>query len=143
MVGYGTIDCIIGGQVLSAVNGGGLSIALGVVIIALLQCCIAGFGLKIFHYYERYASVLRIVRVTPADTSVSFAWLPQLIVLFILVGCAGPKFNTTLQSSVTGRTLAANRLSFFSLMFYVPNSWAAAASDYYVMMVSLIQQIHR
>jgi purine-cytosine permease-like protein len=28
--------------------------------------------------------------------------------------------------------IAANRLSFFSLCFYVPNSWAGAASDYYV-----------
>ncbi|KAK3678235.1 Vitamin B6 transporter [Vermiconidia calcicola] len=116
MVGYGTIDCIIGGQVLSAVSGGGMSIAVGVVIVALLECLIAGFGLKVFHYYER------------------FAWLPQIIVLFVLIGSAGPKFNTSLPSMVTGRTLAANRLSFFSLMFYVPNSWAAAASDYYVTM---------
>lgn len=53
MVGYGTIDCIIGGQVLSAVSGGGMSIAVGVVIVALLECLIAGFGLKVFHYYER------------------------------------------------------------------------------------------
>lgn len=29
-------------------------------------------------------------------------------------------------------TIAANRLSFFSLCLYVPNSWAAAASDFYV-----------
>ncbi|KAK5163114.1 Vitamin B6 transporter [Saxophila tyrrhenica] len=116
MVGYGTIDCIIGGQVLSAVNGGGLSIAVGTVIIALLECVIAGFGLKIFSYYER------------------FAWLPQVLVLFILIGCAGPKFDTSLPNTVTGSTLAASRLSFFSLMFYVPNSWAAAASDYYVTM---------
>lgn len=28
--------------------------------------------------------------------------------------------------------ISANRLSFFSLCFYVPNSWAAAASDFYV-----------
>lgn len=33
---------------------------------------------------------------------------------------------------MTGSTLAANRLSFFTLCFYVPNSWAAAASDFYV-----------
>jgi purine-cytosine permease-like protein len=55
MVGYGTIDCIIGGQVLSAVSGGGMSIAVGVVLVAVLECLIAGFGLKIFHYYERCA----------------------------------------------------------------------------------------
>lgn len=53
MVGYGTIDCIVGGQVLSAVSGGSMSIAVGVVIIAVLECLIASFGLKVFHYYER------------------------------------------------------------------------------------------
>lgn len=56
------------------------------------------------------------------------------MVAFILVGCAGLKFDTSLASAVTGRTLAANRLSFISPMFYVPNSWAAAAFDYYVVM---------
>ncbi len=62
----------------------------------------------------------------------SFAWFPQLFVLFILVGSAGPHFNVSLPSSVTGSALNANRLSFLTLCFYIPNSWAAAASDYYV-----------
>ncbi|KAK0932875.1 Vitamin B6 transporter [Friedmanniomyces endolithicus] len=114
MVGYGTIDCIIGGQVLSAVSGGNMTIAVGVVMVALVECVIASIGLKFFHKYER------------------FAWLPQLIVLFILVGSAGPNFNASLESSVTGKALTASRLSFLSLQLYVPNSWAAAASDFYV-----------
>jgi purine-cytosine permease-like protein len=33
MEGYGTLSCIIGGQVLSAVSGGGMSIVVGVVIV--------------------------------------------------------------------------------------------------------------
>jgi purine-cytosine permease-like protein len=33
---------------------------------------------------------------------------------------------------VTGSALAASRLSFFSLCIYAPNSWGAAASDFYV-----------
>jgi purine-cytosine permease-like protein len=57
MVGYGTIDCIIGGQVLSAVSGRhNMTIAVGIVIVALIQLIVAGFGLKIFHVYERYAN---------------------------------------------------------------------------------------
>ncbi|KAK3067364.1 Vitamin B6 transporter [Teratosphaeriaceae sp. CCFEE 6253] len=114
MVGYGTIDCIIGGQVLSAVSGGSMTIVVGVVIVALVECVIASVGLKFFHMYER------------------FAWLPQLIVLFILIGTASKHFNTSLPSSVTGAALAASRLSFLSLQLYVPNSWGAAASDFYV-----------
>jgi purine-cytosine permease-like protein len=53
-------------------------------------------------------------------------------VLFVLIGCAGPYFDATTPSTGDGPTLAANRLSFLSLCLYVPNSWAAAASDYYV-----------
>lgn len=53
MVGWGTIDCIIGGQVLSAVSGGTMTMAVGVIIIALVELVIATFGMKIFHLYER------------------------------------------------------------------------------------------
>lgn len=52
--GYGTIDCIIAGQVLSAVSGGTMTIAVGIVIIAVIECIIAAVGLRLFHIYERY-----------------------------------------------------------------------------------------
>lgn len=61
-----------------------------------------------------------------------YAAIPQLLALFVLVGSAGPHFDSTLESTGDAVTLAANRLSFLSLCFYIPNSWAAAASDYYV-----------
>ena len=62
-----------------------------------------------------------------------YAWIPQLLALFVLIGCAGPHFDAALEPTVADAvTLAANRLSFLSLCLYVPNSWAAAASDYYV-----------
>jgi len=54
MVGYGTIDCIVGGQILSAVSGGTMSIVVGIVIVALVSWVVAVFGIKIFHIYERY-----------------------------------------------------------------------------------------
>ena len=54
------------------------------------------------------------------------------MVVFILVGSAGPKFDSSLQSVGNPTTVDANRLSFFSLCLSVPVSWAAASSDYYV-----------
>lgn len=54
MVGYVTLDNIVGGQVLSAVDGGGMSIAVGVVVVAVIVCVLAVFGLKIFNQYQRY-----------------------------------------------------------------------------------------
>lgn len=54
MVGYGTIDCIVGGQILSAVSGGNMSIVVGIIIVALVSWIIVVFGLAVFHVYERY-----------------------------------------------------------------------------------------
>ncbi|KAK4233715.1 permease for cytosine/purines, uracil, thiamine, allantoin-domain-containing protein [Achaetomium macrosporum] len=114
MVGYNTLNLIIAGQILSAVSGRSMTIAVGIVVVAIVCWVVAVFGMFVFHTYERYA------------------WIPQLLALFVLIGCAGPHFDPTLESTGDTITLAANRLSFLSLCFYVPNSWAAAASDYYV-----------
>lgn len=54
MVGYGMIDCVIAGQMLSAVSGGNMSIVVGIIIVALISWVIAVFGMAVFHYYERY-----------------------------------------------------------------------------------------
>lgn len=75
---------------------------------------------------------MRLYLGTNSDASCSIAWLPQLIVLFVLIGCAGPHFDIHAPNTVTGAKLAAGRLSFFSMCLYVPNSWAAAAADFYV-----------
>jgi purine-cytosine permease-like protein len=53
MIGYGMIDCIIGGQLLSAVSGGSMSIVVGIIIVAGISWVIAVFGMSIFHAYER------------------------------------------------------------------------------------------
>ncbi|ORY09827.1 hypothetical protein BCR34DRAFT_602550 [Clohesyomyces aquaticus] len=114
MEGYCTVTAIIGGQILSAVSGGSMTIAIGIVVVSIVVVFVAVVGLKFFHVYERYA------------------WLPQLLVLCILIGSAGPFFSTSLASTGSTAQIAANRLSFFSLCFYVPNSWGASSSDYYV-----------
>ena len=53
MEGYGTLSCILGGQVLSAVSGDGMSIVVGVVIVAVIVCVFAALGIRIFDVYER------------------------------------------------------------------------------------------
>lgn len=114
MVGYGTIACIISGQILSAVSGGSMTIIVGIIIVALISWIVGVFGMAIFHTYERYS------------------WIPQVIVLLILIGEASPHINTSLQSTGTSTQINAYRLSFFSLCLSVPLSWAAAGSDFYV-----------
>lgn len=53
-LGWGIIGSIIAGQAFSAVNGAGLSIAVGCVISALCIGLIAIFGIGIHHSYERH-----------------------------------------------------------------------------------------
>ena len=114
MLGYGLIDCLIGGQILSAVSGGSLTVIVGIIIIAAISWVVAVFGMSVFHQYERWAG------------------LPQIIVLFILFGCAGPKFDTSIPSTGNPETIHADRLSFFSLCLSAPVAWAPSAADYYV-----------
>jgi purine-cytosine permease-like protein len=114
MGGYCTIDGILGGQILSAVSGGDMSVAVGIVIVNLVCWIVVVFGMKPFHIYER------------------FAWIPQVLVLFVLVGCAASSSDRTTPSVGDDAVIAANRLSFLSLCLYDPNSRAAAASDFYV-----------
>ena len=52
-IGWGVIGCIIAGQILSAVSGGGMSIAVGCIVSAICIGLIATFGIAIVHIYER------------------------------------------------------------------------------------------
>lgn len=114
LLGYSLIDCVVAGQILSAVSTNNMSVVVGIVIVAVIAWAITTFGYQVFHYYERYA------------------WFPQLIVLSILAGVAGPHFNTSSQSEGQGATLAGNRLSFFGLNLAAAITYGGGAADYFV-----------
>ncbi|KAJ5103298.1 hypothetical protein N7532_003827 [Penicillium argentinense] len=114
MIGYCLIDCVVGGQILSAVSPGGMSVAVGIVIIAIISWAVATFGIQVFHYYER------------------FAFLPQLIVICILFGVSSSKFDLSTPSVGDARTLAGNRLSFFSICLSAAITYAPLAADFFV-----------
>ncbi|KAI1384264.1 putative vitamin B6 transporter [Hypoxylon trugodes] len=113
-LGYGLIDCIVSGQLLSAVSGGTMSPIVGIVVTALITLGVSIFGTKVLHFYQGYA------------------WIPQVAVLFILIGCASPKFDTVTPSQGTGATVAGDRISYFFLTASVPLGWASMSADYYV-----------
>jgi purine-cytosine permease-like protein len=114
LLGYALIDCVVAGQVLSAVSGNTMSVVVGIIITAIITWGITTIGYQAFHYYERYA------------------WIPQLVIFSILAGVAGPNFNTSAVSLVSGRTLAANRLSFFGLNLAAAITYSGGAADYFV-----------
>jgi purine-cytosine permease-like protein len=115
-LGYGMIDCVVAGQILSAVANGSLSLVVGIIVIAIIAWIITTFGYQIFHYYERWA------------------WLPQLIVLCILAGVAGPHFNISAEShgDENSDTIVGNRLSFFGLSLAAAITYGGGAADYFV-----------
>ncbi|KAK4930619.1 Vitamin B6 transporter [Elasticomyces elasticus] len=114
MIGYGLIDCVVGGQILSAVSPNGMSVAVGIVIIAIISWVVATFGIQVFHYYER------------------FAFSPQVIVVCILFGVSSVKFDLSTVSEGDARTVAGNRLSFFSICVSAAITYAPLAADFFV-----------
>lgn len=115
MLGYALLVCIIGGQILSAVSPhGSMSVAVGIIIVALITWAVTTFGISIIHYYER------------------FAFLPQVIVFSILFGIAGKHFDLITPSVGDAATVAGNRLSFFSLCLSAAITYAGLAGDYFV-----------
>jgi NCS1 nucleoside transporter family len=115
LLGYCLIDAVVAGQILSAVSpNGSLSVIVGIVIVALLTWAVTIFGYSVFHLYERYA------------------WLPQLVVLSILAGVAGPRFDLKTPSSGDILTMVGNRLSFFSLCLSAAITYAGGAADFFV-----------
>jgi NCS1 nucleoside transporter family len=115
-MGYILVDAVVGGQILSAVAGGHLSVIVGIVIVCAITWVVSTFGYSIFHQYLRYA------------------WLPQLIVIAILAGVAGPKFDVygNPSAEVPGNVVAGNRLSFFSLCLASQITYSECAADFFV-----------
>ena len=115
MVGYSLIDLVIGGQILSAVSSNGsLNIVVGIIIIGLMCWFISTFGIKLFHYYQRYA------------------WLPQLIAFSILYGVSSSKWDLATPSQGDRKTIIAGRISFLSLCLSAAITWSGISADFFV-----------
>lgn len=115
MLGYALLVAIIGGQVLSAVSpNGSMSVVVGIIIVSVITWGVTCFGISVFHYYER------------------FAWIPQLIVYSILFGVSAKHFDLTGQSVGDGRTVAGNRLSFFSICVSAAITYSGLGMDFFV-----------
>ncbi|KAJ4363933.1 Vitamin B6 transporter [Neocucurbitaria cava] len=116
LLGYAMIDCVVAGQILSAVSNNSMSVVVGIIIVAVIAWAITTFGYQIFHYYERWA------------------WLPQIIVLCILAGVAGPHFNISSPSlgDENPDTITGNRISFFGLSLAAAITYGGGGADYFV-----------
>ena len=110
-----------------------MTIVVGIIIVSLVSWLVTFFGMSVFHMYERCVIPLQYARKLSGSNHLPrWSWIPITIVLFILVGSAGPKFDTSLKSQGDTTTINANRLSFFCLCLAGPVAWTPFAADYFV-----------
>jgi purine-cytosine permease-like protein len=109
LTGFTIVSCVIGGQTLSAVNPGGVSVNVGIAITAVIALVICFFGYRVLHRYERYA------------------WIPTLIAIIIAAGTGGKELANQVTPPAAS---AATVLSFAGLTSGFLISWAALSSDF-------------
>ena len=115
LLGYSMIDCVIAGQILSAVSAhGSMSIVVGIIIVAIIGWLISTFGIAVFHTYQRYA------------------FIPQLIAYSILYGVSSHNYDLSTPSQGDTRTVIGNRISFLSITLAAAITYGGAAADYFV-----------
>lgn len=131
-IGWRIIGYIIAGQMFSAINGAGLSVAVGYVISAICIGLIATFGISIIHTYERCALYTTLEWKTISLRQARYAFIPQMFAILVLVGFVGKSFDTFAVSISPADTVTANRCSFFALEFASVINFAAIGVDFYV-----------
>ncbi|CAJ2508501.1 Uu.00g135270.m01.CDS01 [Anthostomella pinea] len=109
LTGFCVIICVVGGQCLSAVAGGSLTPAVGIVIVGILSLLISFCGYDVLHHYERWA------------------WLPAVVAIVIVTGCGGSHLH---QQAPTEPATAGAVLSFGMIIASYMIPYAALASDF-------------
>lgn len=112
-IGWSAVSCITGGIALNAVADGGVSVALGIIIIAVVSLIISFVGLRAILKYERYA------------------WLVFLVVFLIIYGQTGRYADNVTPSELSGTTLSGFVLILIAIVYGSSASWTTVASDYY------------
>lgn len=103
---------MVAGQVLAAVNPGGLSTTAGIVIVALVSMGISFCGYKVLHHVERWA------------------WLPVILSFVLLAGFGGRHLGAATTFASEAPATAANVLSFLSIIVGFTISWSGCSADF-------------
>ncbi|OBT41009.1 hypothetical protein VE00_08222 [Pseudogymnoascus sp. WSF 3629] len=114
-LGFGTISCIVAGELISAVSGGKVTIVVGIVILSVTAYIISFFGFRIIHRYEQVA------------------WVIILIFICVEYGQAAKYYSPTPGLSYSsGQDKTGATLSYFALIFGTSAGWCSMSGDYYV-----------
>ncbi|KAH6637009.1 permease for cytosine/purines, uracil, thiamine, allantoin-domain-containing protein [Chaetomium tenue] len=110
LTGFCVIMAVIGGQCLSSVADGNLSVTVGIVITAILTLGISFCGYTVLHMYERYA------------------WIPAIISIIVAVGTGGKELRN--QVTYDAPPPASSVLSYGMIVASYMVPWACLSSDF-------------
>jgi purine-cytosine permease-like protein len=114
-LGFGSIACIVAGQLISAVSGGKVTIALGIIVLSVLAYIVSFFGLRIIHRYEQVA------------------WVLVLVLMSVEYGQSAKYFSPVPGLSYSaGADKTGAALNYFALVFGASAAWCSISGDYYV-----------
>lgn len=111
--GFGVVNFVTVGQILSAVSDYTMSVAVGCVIVGVLSYLVSFFGFRLIHTFEKYS------------------WIASFVLICVLLGQAGPHIGAAAPGFNSGATLAGSWLSFMAICFSSGSAWCSIAADYY------------
>lgn len=118
VMGFSVVNGVVGGQILVSISNGKISLAVGIVIIAILSLVVSVAGIKYLLKVEAYLSV-----------PVNFAFM----MLYIVASKQFKHLSWADSPDLDAATLKGNFISFFSLCYSVTSTWGSIASDYYIL----------
>lgn len=113
-IGWSAVGCITGGLALQAVSNGTISIAVGVIVVAILSLIVSLVGLRAILVYEKYA------------------WLIYLVIFLIILGETGRYADNKTKSALAPIAVSGQVLNLLAIVYGSSASWVAVVSDYYV-----------
>lgn len=118
VMGWSVVNCIVGGEILSAMSNGKVPLVAAIIIIAIVSLCISIAGIRFLVRVEAYLS------------------MPVTIAFLTLYIAAAPKFihlSSADSPSLTSSEIVGNSLSFFALCYSITSTWGSIAADYYIL----------
>ena len=97
--GFAVVNCVVVGQILSAVSDYTISITVGIVIIAIISYIISVFGFRLIHTFEKYS------------------WIGTFILLLVLIGQAAPYIDPKAPGIDFGLDFAGSFLTILAINF--------------------------
>ncbi|KAF1810857.1 cytosine-purine permease [Eremomyces bilateralis CBS 781.70] len=121
-VGWSAVNCIVGAQLIYAVNNDVPGFA-GIIIISICTLIICLFGYKVVHVYEFWS------------------WIPTFIVFLITLGIFAHSGDFVNMPMGTGKVEMGSIFGFGATIFGFATGWSTYAADYTVYMPSSTSRV--